>query len=203
MNKIMPKCVKKIFLLLLLLFSCFPEYGHSTTIEQVFTNNWSTENSSAGWSYQGFKLFDTSLGNLNEVRIIISSTLLGDTHGDGINVRSNFYTSLAPVNWLFYTQNVSYNIGTVTETAYSIKQDGTITGILPSDNTWLQQIDFWTGDDALLPAFYQDSDGPAHTFNSTTRLAYEYTPVPEPATLLLLGPCIFVLLAFKKRWVFV
>jgi hypothetical protein len=90
--------VKTVAMAFVILTICTFGSAHAATIEQVFTNSWSTGYHAAGWGYQGFGLFDGSLGILNEVTISINTTLFNVTPNEGIKVRSDFYTSVGPVN---------------------------------------------------------------------------------------------------------
>lgn len=160
---------------------------NAAIIEQVFNNSWSVGNNAAGWSYQPYNLFDSSLGTLNRVDIFINTTLSDVTPSDGIIVRSDFFST----DYWFYTQDTL--VEGVYERAWGIDKDNLVTGFVPGEDAFIQPLQYWISLSNGTGAFYQDTNAydmvprPAHTFSSTTRLVYDYTPVPEPATMLLLG----------------
>ena len=203
------KKMKKLSVVLILLgILFFFRIGsiEATSIEQIFTYSWAGQYSIdsygqgrfTAWQYQPYTAFQSSLGTLNSVEIFLNISLSGATEGDTFRFRTSFVTGWSPANYQF----------SVDEWFYGIDESSNI------DRTWSFSTDPWLaiwvdplyGPDgnAYLQSYTYDA---SHTINATTRLVFDYTPIPEPSapipepsTMLLLGSGLVGLAGFRRRF---
>lgn len=188
---------QKILAILAVGFLAGPAIGQAGVITQTFESSWSVDVwdyygdvSAMQWQYQPYTPWDSSLGTLTSVEILLEFAGTRVDAADTVRIRSGLFTGWNPVQYQ-YNQMEHVTSG---ELAFS--------GILRNSYTtpeaiaWVTNYRYFTGvydsgagSGGAWYYFESRTENAAHAIDVRTTLSYHYDPisVPEPGTLGLLA----------------
>jgi hypothetical protein len=204
---------QKILAILLLGFLLSPATARAAFIRQTFESSWSVDVwdfygdvSAMNWHYQPYTPWDSSLGTLTSVEILLE--LSGTRHdaADTVRIRSSLFTGWNPVEYQY--SQVKYIAG----------GDVGFSGIWSSSYTTPEAIsavtdyryftgvyDSGAGSGGAWYYFESRTENDAHTIAAKTTLLYHYDPisvpdpVPEPTSIALWGIAALGMGLFVRR----
>ena len=191
-------------------FLAGPTVSQAGVITQTFESSWSVDVwdyygdvSAMKWQYQPYTPWDSSLGTLTSVEILLEFAGTRVDAGDAVRIRSGLFTGWNPVQYQY--SRMEYVTGGEVGFSGSLSNSYTT----PEAIAWVTNYRYFTGvydsgagTGGAWYYFESRTENAGHAIAAKTTLSYYYDPisVPEPGTLgLLLVGMVGVGLAKKGK----